>query len=228
VRPPIGFVLITYRDPPQVVRLARTLRALYGPDAPIAINHNQDQSTLDPGLLPPDVRWVRPHVPSGWAEWGVVEGALAGLRLLHGGGDGPDFSALLSGSDYPIARPEAVLADLRRSGADAFIDARPVHPWRRDPDGAADGPLGRPINAGRRNQEVCYRRYYPTTWRPLGIRVRIRSPLLAPLLAPFSAAAPCWPWPRSAPKVCSRMMKCRIWAKHTDFTGRLSTACRRC
>ena len=189
---PIGFVLITYRDPPQIARLVATLRALYGAGAPIAINHNQDQSSLDPALLPPDVRWVRPHVPSPWGSWGIVEGALSALRLLYEGGEGPDHVALLSGADYPVARPERVLADLRGSGADAFIDARPVHPWRRDPDAAADGPLGRKVNAGRSNQEVCFRRYYTTVWRPLGIRLRVRSPWLAPLLAPFSEGRGCW------------------------------------
>jgi len=189
---PIGFVLITYRDPKQIARLAAALRALYGADAPIAINHNQDQSTLDPALLPPDVRWVRPHVPSGWADWGAVEGAFRALDLLYAGGAGPDHPVLLSGADYPVARPNQVLADLRASGADAFIDARPVHPTHRDPDAAADGPLGRGVNAGRSNQEVCYRRYYPTVWRHFGLRLRVRSPWLAPLLSPFSAQRRCW------------------------------------
>ena len=120
----------------------------------------------------------------------IVEASLAALRLLHQSGEGPDFTVLLSGTDYPVARPEKVLATLRREAADAFIDTRPVYPFRRDP--SLPGPLGLGVNEGRPNQKVCYRRYYSSTYRPLGIRLRICSPLLAPFLSPFSRRFPCF------------------------------------
>jgi hypothetical protein len=187
---PIGFALLTYRDPRQILRLVTRLRELYGPDAPIAINHNPDRSALDPAPFPADIRWVRPAMSMGWGVWATVEATLAALRLLYPDGHGPAYTVLLSEADYPVAPPDRVLADLRAGGADAYIDARPVHPWRRDP--AVDRPLGLGVNDGGPNQEVCFRRYYSTTYRVLGVRVRIRSPLLATFLAPFSRVFRCW------------------------------------
>jgi len=190
VRAPIGFVLLTYLEPGQILRLVTRLRDLYGPGTPIAINHKLDECPLDTEQFPPDIRWVRPHITTGWGVWPTVEATLEGLRLLHAAEEGPDFSVLLSGTDYPIARPERVLGELRSVGADAYIDARPVEPWRRSR--TSGGPLGLGVNEGTDNQKVCYRRYYSSTFRPLGIRVRVRSPLLAPLLSPFSSRYRCW------------------------------------
>ncbi|HET6413590.1 MAG TPA: beta-1,6-N-acetylglucosaminyltransferase [Anaeromyxobacter sp.] len=187
---PIGFALLTHFQPGQVLRLVTRLRALYGPATPIAINHNFDQCALDTAVFPADVRWVRPHLATDWGAWSLVEAALATLRLLHGGGGGPDYAVLLSGADYPIAPRDRVLTDLREAGADAFIDARPVHPWRRDR--VVEGPHGLGVNEGRANQEVCFRRYYSSTYRVAGVRVRVRSPLLAPLLSPFSRGFRCF------------------------------------
>jgi hypothetical protein len=187
---PVGFALLTYCEPAQILRLVSRLRALYGPATPIAVNHSFGQCPLDTTRFPPEVRWVQPHLEMGWGVWATVEAALAALRLLHAGGEGPDFTVLLSGTDYPIAAPARVLADLRGGGADAYLDAWPVSPWRRDR--ALEGPLGLGVNRGGPNQKVCYRRYYSSTVHLLGLRLRIRSPLLAPLLAPFSRRFPCW------------------------------------
>ncbi len=187
---PIGFALLTYLSPQQILRLVARLRQLYGPDAPIAINHNPERCALDPAPFPADVRWVRPAIRTGWGIWATVEATLAALRLLYAGGDGPEYTVLLSEADYPAAPPARVLADLHRGDADAYIDSRPVHPWHRDP--AVDRPLGLGVNDGGPNQEVCFRRYYSTTYRVLGVRVRIRSPLLAPWIAPFSPTFRCW------------------------------------
>jgi hypothetical protein len=185
----IGFVVFTHRDPPQIVRLLSRLRELYGADAPIALHHDFSQSGLEPPL-PGGVQVVRPHLPSGWGAWNIVEATLAALRLLYRGGGGPDYVVNLSGTDYPVAAPHRVVADLRAGGADAYIKALRVSPWRRDRVEAS--PLGLGPNEGGPNQKVCYRRYYPTTFRPLGIRVRVRSPLLAPLFSPFSRRFPCY------------------------------------
>ncbi len=187
--PPIGFVILSYRAPDQLLRLVHRLRDLYGPAAPIVVHHDFDQCPLDTGRFPPDVRWVRPHHRTGWGVWGTVESMLAALRLLAAA-ELPDFTVRLSGADYPVAPPSRVLADLRGQGGDAYIDARPVEPWRRDR--VTDAGLGLGVNVGGPNQEVCFRRYYSTTFRPLGLRVRIRSRLLAPLLSPFSRRFRCW------------------------------------
>jgi hypothetical protein len=187
---PIGFALLSYHSEPQIVRLATRLRDLYGAEARIALHHNFDQGALDPAKLPPSVQIVRPHLATGWGTWSTVEAELRALDLLHAGGDGPEFTVLLSEADYPAARPEHVLGELRAGGADAYIRALPVDPWRRDP--VAPGPLGLAVNEGGENQQVCYRRYYPTTLRPFGLRFRIRHPLVAPLLSPFQGGFRCY------------------------------------
>ncbi len=186
---PIGFVLLTYREPDQILRLASRLRDLYGSGTPIAVHHDFDQCPLDVGRFHAEVRWARPHVRTGWGVWGTVESMLMAVRLLHQDG-GPDYTVLLSGADYPVASPDRVLSDLRAGAADAYIDARPVRPWHRDR--LVEKPLGHGVNDGGPNQEVCFRRYYSTIYRVLGIRIRIRSPLLAPLLSPFSRRFRCW------------------------------------
>lgn len=187
--PPIGFILLTYREPDQILRLTSRLRELYGPGTPIAIHHNFDQCPLDVGRFGAGVTFVRPHLPTGWGNWITVDAMLRALRLLYREG-GPDHTVLLSGADYPIASPERVLGDLRAGAADAYIDARPVRPWHRDP--LVEKPLGHGVNDGGPNQEVCFRRYYSTIYRVLGVRIRIRSPLLAPFLTPFSRRFRCW------------------------------------
>ena len=187
----IGFVVLTYADPPQIVRLLTRLRELYGSQAPIALHHNFSQSFLDVSGLPAGVRLVTPHLETGWDSWNTVAATLAALRLLYRGGEGPDYVVHLSGSDYPVARPERVIADLRRAGADAFVKATAVSPWRRDRRVAADR-LGLGVNEGAANQKVCYRRYFPTTYRLLGLRYKVRSPFIAPLLSPFSRRFRCY------------------------------------
>lgn len=189
---PIGFALITYVEPPQVVRLATRLRELYGPGAPIALHHNFDNTPLDVARLPPDVRVVRPHLVTGWGVWNTVEATLRTLELLYQDG-GPDHVALLSGTDYPTAAPAKVVQDLRAGGADAYIDARPVYPWHRDP--IPPPPLGYGVNHGAWNQRVCFRRYYKRTFRwrsSKTLRFHVRSRLLAPLVSPFSRRFRCY------------------------------------
>jgi hypothetical protein len=122
----------------------------------------------------------------------MVEGELAALRLLFGGdaANQPEHVVLLSGADYPIAPAKRVLANLGTSAADAYLDARQVRPWLRHR--LVPGPLGLGPNVGAANEEVCFRRYYSRTFHPLGVRMRIRSPILAPLCAPFSRRFRCW------------------------------------
>lgn len=184
VSPQVGFVVLSHTHPRQVGRLVDRLRRLYGPATPIAVHHDQHRCALDPALV--RGAWlVEPALRTAWGTWSLVEATLAALRLLHAS-DGPEHTVLLSGADYPIAPAERVLDDLRTCGADAYLRAHPVHPWRRD-SRAAPGPLGFGANEGASNQEVCFRRYYSTTLRWGWLRFRIRTPLLAPLLAPFSA-----------------------------------------
>jgi hypothetical protein len=57
---PIGFVLLTYREPRQILRLVSRLRDLYGLDAPIVVNHDFDRA----GPLVRGTAHPRGNVPS--------------------------------------------------------------------------------------------------------------------------------------------------------------------
>jgi len=179
----IGFALLTHREPRQVARLVDRLRRLYGPAVPIVIHHDQSQVPLDRAAVP-GAELIEPSRRTGWADWSVTAATLDVLRHLHGGPAAPAFTVLLSGADYPVAPPARVVTDLRAGGADAYLIAYPVSPWRRDV--VVPGPLGLGVNVGASHQEICYRRYYSTTLRLGPLHHRIRSPLLAPLLSPFS------------------------------------------
>ena len=90
----IGFVILSHRDPAQLLRLVVTLNRLYD-DPPIACHHDREQSPIDPGIFPGNVRFVEPSVRTGWAKWSVVRGFLAALRLLYDHA-APDWFVLLS------------------------------------------------------------------------------------------------------------------------------------
>jgi hypothetical protein len=185
VAPPIGFAVLTHSNPGQVVRLVDRLRHLYGWSVPIVIHHDQRQCRLDPERVR-GALLVEPSLPTSRGSWSLVEATLATLRRLHAGDEGPEFTVLLSGSDYPIATADRVLGALASEGADAYMHASPVRPWRRDRR-VSPARRGLGVNEGAPNQEICFRRYYSTTLRWGRLRFRIRSRIVAPLLAPFSA-----------------------------------------
>lgn len=118
----IGFVILSHRDPAQLLRLVTTLNRLYG-DPPIACHHDMAQASIDVGAFPGNVRFVQPSIRTGWGKWSVVQGFFAALRLLYDD-DAPDWFVLLSAVDYPVRRAEAVRADLNALEADALIDFR--------------------------------------------------------------------------------------------------------
>lgn len=145
--PPVGFLLVTHNRPAQTLRLVDRLARLYGP-APVVIHHDQSQSRLDPRDLPAHVHVLEDWVKTRWGDWGVVEGTLRGLRRMLGRPDSPDWTVLLSGADYPVARPERVLADLAAETADVRIDCRRAPPpeacdafWRGIRTRYGRGPL---------------------------------------------------------------------------------------
>ena len=116
----IGFVILSHRDPDQLLRLCRRLATLYD-DPPIACHHDFSQSSLDPRLFPPCVSFVTPSMATTWGKWVGIKITLAATELLYRVDD-PDYFVLLSGSDYPLASARTVERDLVASGADAFLD----------------------------------------------------------------------------------------------------------
>lgn len=124
--PSIGFVILSHRAPDQVYRLIDTLGKLYN-NPPIVCHHDFGQAPLDRDRFPANVRFVDDWVATGWGTWSVVDAFLRALATLYTDG-GPDWFVLLSGADYPVQSSDAVLAELRDSGCDAFIDVHQIDP----------------------------------------------------------------------------------------------------
>lgn len=145
--PPIGFFLLTHTKPHQTLRLVERLNALFGAP-PIVCHHDFGKCTLDTGLFPKNVQFVQPHVTTGWAEYGVLEAALRGLSLLHAGGQGPEWTVLLTGACYPIKPAVQILRDLQAGDYDAHMLYQQV------PLSLPRSPLA----------EEFYRRYFKRTY----------------------------------------------------------------
>jgi len=119
---PFGFVILSYNEPQQLLRLTQTLTSLYS-SPPIACHHNFSQCELDTSLFSSNVHFVRPHLQTGWGHINTVLAGVAALELLYRIAD-PKWFVLMSGSDYPVASPALVLDDLIAGQADAYIDCQ--------------------------------------------------------------------------------------------------------
>lgn len=129
----VVYIVISHRNPAQVLRLARTLRA-GSPHAPLVIHHDDRQSQLDAGALGKlgDVQLVRPSsaVAWGWAsQLDVLLRCLAWVleRIAF------DWLTILSGQDYPIRPLAEIERDLLDSPYDGYVEGAMVAPprWTR-------------------------------------------------------------------------------------------------
>jgi hypothetical protein len=126
-RPPLGFLILTHDNPPQLMRLVRRLNAMFGAP-PIVCHHDFSKCRLDTTELPANVSFVRPHLVTARGRWSVVEATVAGLRVLHERDDAPEWVTLLSGADYPIKTADVILAEVTGSPGDAFVEYISVDP----------------------------------------------------------------------------------------------------
>ena len=122
--PVIGFVIVTFSQPTQLLHLCRRLGEMFG-DPPIAVHHDFSQCDLDVTQFPSCVSFVRRWVRTGWGSMSVVDAQLAAMRLLCEKAN-PEWCTNLSGSDYPIQTRERILEDLHRTNVDAFFNLRAV------------------------------------------------------------------------------------------------------
>lgn len=176
--PAIGFVLVTYKQPKQMLRLVHALNRIYG-DPPIAIHHDFGQ--CDPGVahFPQNAVFVRPHVETGWGTFGVAEGTVRALKILYENKVGPRWFTLLSSCDYPLQPADRVVADLDRGCFDAHIDH--THITRS----AATGSWER----------ICVDRYLRASlrlpWQDKAT-LHVRQPLIAGPFLPWSRRFKCF------------------------------------
>jgi hypothetical protein len=120
----IGFIIVAYDHPQQLLRLVRRLQQMYD-NPPIAIHYDVNQSPIRPADFPSDVKFVSPHVKTRWGNFSVVRASLLALELLYDGAD-PTWFFSLSGSDYPIMPACTVLEELTSAKVDALLDYRAV------------------------------------------------------------------------------------------------------
>jgi hypothetical protein len=181
----IGFIILSYIDPQQVLRLVRSLQRVYD-NPPIVCHHNFSQSELSPDVFPTGVRFVLPHVNTRWGHFSVVTAMLRALELLYSEAV-PDWFFLLSGTDYPVMESGRVLEELTASGIDAFLDFREV--TKNLPDlhpGTTKNPALQLFDLPR-NVKMAWGRYMSSNlWIPI-----IRS---GPRIGRYTAFLPFESW----------------------------------
>jgi hypothetical protein len=172
----VGFVILSHSHPQQLLRLVHSLQQVYD-DPPISIHHNFGLSPANRSDFPSGVRFVTPHLKTGWGKFAVVEAALRALDLLYRDAR-PQWFFLLSGLDYPIAPASTVITELVSNGVDALLDYREI-PLR--------GPLPcceRSVNpalkyfASPSNLALAWRRYVGVN---IGVPVIRKGPRLGRL-----------------------------------------------
>ncbi len=125
MKPPIGFVIVTYNRPEQTMHLCQRLNEMFGAP-PIVVHHDYGQCDLNRSALPGNVSVVEKWLGTGWGSLAVVDAQLSAIRQLYDIAD-PDWFVPLSTFDYPIQTADRILEDLRTAEVDAFFDLRPIH-----------------------------------------------------------------------------------------------------
>jgi hypothetical protein len=137
----IGFAILTYNEPERLLRLVNSLNAVFS-QPPIACHHDFGQCALDETAFPRNVRFVRPHLNTGWCHINTPLSALKAFRLLREE-DEPDWYVLLSGSDYPVRKANEVVEDLSGAHYDLYMDHRAIRLGRNRPRGKSKFGFGR-------------------------------------------------------------------------------------
>jgi hypothetical protein len=195
----LAYVVVSYKNPEQVLRLVSVLRE--GPGAEVVVRHDQRSTPL----ARTDVEDRGGHMLEDGIE--VAWGDFSYLRVLLGALEwslerlDPDWILLLSGQDYPLRPLAEIEARLGAADEDAFLTSAWELPTDRRPEPPAEEFFLR----------YAYRHYRVPTWTPrapralrdlvytrqlplgLGKRVGLRRRRL-----PFGPARPCFvsgDWP---------------------------------
>jgi hypothetical protein len=166
----IGFAILSYNAAEQLFRLVKTLNAVFG-HPPIVCHHDFSKCSLDGARFPANVRFVHPHLVTGWGDITVSVALLKAFRLLRSY-DQPDWFVALSGSDYPVRPAGEIVAELSNTPYDAYLDSRELL-YRALPPGqtAQDGGFGRPGWIPLAYERYCRYRF----WWPRPSKALLRS-----------------------------------------------------
>ena len=129
----VVYIVISHRNPEQVVRLVRVLRE--GPAGRVLVRHDPRGEKLDGNEIESaGGEPVHDRIKSRWGGWAHLRLILSCLREATARHD-PDWALILSGQDYPLRPLADIEADLDASPADARLGSvRPVE-HRRPPAG---------------------------------------------------------------------------------------------
>ena len=188
----LGFVVLSHNNPPQLRKLCDTLNTLYE-KPPIAVHHDQSQSTVDRQHFSDNVAFVENPLVTGWGGWSVTEAVLKGLARLYQGFD-PNWFTLLSAADYPVMVAESVRDVLRTTRADAFVDLHPLsskHQHRHF--GTQDPALAHHDNKALGRKRYLHARLDLGLLRPkkVGGNQTVRLPFASPF-NPFTSSYQCY------------------------------------
>jgi Core-2/I-Branching enzyme len=125
----VVYVVISHRNPEQVLRLVRVLRE--GPAALVLVRHDPRWEELTTGQIEAaGAEPVEDGLKATWGGWSQVKLIVSCLREAAERHD-PDWVLVLSGQDYPLRPLADIEADLHASPADARLGSvRPVETER--------------------------------------------------------------------------------------------------
>jgi hypothetical protein len=203
----LTYLVVSHRDPEQVLRLVRTLRE--GPPAEVVVRHDQRHSRLESAAVEEaGGRLLCDGLSVEWGGWSLLRMLLAALEHVATEAD-PDWVIVLSGQDYPL-RPLAQVAErLASAEHDAFLGSLwELETGKLPPPPAEEfflryaylhlrSPRGLPYLPGR-VKPVAYVREQPPR---LAVR-RIRLP--------FGDARRCWvstAWPTLNRRALSAVLR---------------------
>jgi Core-2/I-Branching enzyme len=125
----IAYLVLSHRNPPQVLRLVRALAE--GPAGHVLVRHDGRRSRLPASAIEgAGGEAIEDAIDVEWGRWSHVELILSCLREARRRLD-PEWTLILSGQDYPLRPMAEIEADLQRSKSDARLGAvREVEPRR--------------------------------------------------------------------------------------------------
>jgi hypothetical protein len=122
----IAYVVISHRNPDQVLRLLAALRE--GPGSEVLVRHDPRHSSLDEQEVRRlGARTIRDAIDFEWGGWSQLRLLLACLSCAAEAVD-PDWLLVLSGQDYPLRSLASIEADLAAEEHDAMLG----HAWELD------------------------------------------------------------------------------------------------
>ncbi len=118
----VAYVVLSYRDQPQVARLVAALRR-GDPAGTVLLHHDPVLAPFDVGLVADwtDVHLLTAREPVPWGSFRLVEVVLDCLRVATED-LGADWVMLLSGDDYPVRPLEELVGLLASTSCDALLE----------------------------------------------------------------------------------------------------------